>query len=129
MTASALHPRFNGPALPGEKSLLWTLDGIGLDELHFYMGIVPGSPLMRVPGKSDAEIGTYAATMLPNDVMDLLASTMEKRGYQAVHASGLTPVSFGSRQGFRFHLAFSSGSGLEMEGTALAIKQDMAGSI
>ena len=97
------------------------LDGAGLDELHFYTGIAPGQPLMKIPGKSAAEIGTYSATMLPNDVMDLLASSLEKYNYQTVRGSGLTPVTIGTHAGFRFNLTFSTASGLEMQGTALAV--------
>jgi len=111
-------------SLPNVSDVFWTIDGIGLDELHFYTGIAPGQPLMKIPGKTAAEVGTYAATMLPNDVMDLLASSLEKENYQTVHSSGLTPVTIGSHAAFRFNLTFSTPSGLEMQGTALAIQQN-----
>ena len=45
-----------------------------------------------------------ASSMLPNDVMDLIARSLGKMGYQNVHASNLTPAPFGNATGFRFDL-------------------------
>jgi hypothetical protein len=96
-----------------------TIDGIGLGELHYYTGIAPGNPIFTVPGVSKAEASTYNANMLPNDVMDLLAATLQKAGNEAVKTSDLAPAKFGSANGFKFHLSYVAKSGLEMKGEAL----------
>ena len=61
--------------------------------------------------------------MLPNDVMDLLASTVEKIGYRQVRTSGLAPFPFGAGTGFRFNLDFTTANDLQMKGTALAAQR------
>lgn len=111
-------------ARPNISSSLWTIDGLGLDELYFFTDVKSGQPLVKVKSddKKTANL-LYNDTMLPNDVMDLMASTLEALGYQQVHASGLAPAPFGKTTGFRFNLDFSTQSGLEMKGTALAAQR------
>jgi hypothetical protein len=77
-----------------------TIDGVGLGEVHYYTGIQPGKPIIDIASMSNNEIGKYQATMIPNDVMDLLASNLQKAGCQNVRASDLAPAKFGSANGF-----------------------------
>ena len=56
--------------------------------------------------------------MLPDDVMDMIASTLGKNGDQQVRTSALRPVPFGTVTGFRFDLAFTTEDGLQMKGMA-----------
>jgi len=103
----------------------WTVDGIGLDELHFYTGIENGKALLDVWSRDTrAELGLYKADMLPNDVMDLIVRSLGKLGYGNVHASNLTPVPFGTATGFRFDLTLSSPSDLRLKGMALASQRN-----
>jgi hypothetical protein len=105
---------------PGISGTVWTIDGLGLNELRFLTGIVPGRPLLDVQGVPRAELVGYNATMLPNDVMDMTVSTLGKLGNQQVRAAALRPAPFGAASGFRFDLAFATKDGLEMKGIALA---------
>jgi hypothetical protein len=98
---------------------LWTIDGFGLDELRFFNGIKSGDPLMQIPGVNRKDMVTYNMTMLPNDVMDLVTSTLGKAGYQQVRSTGLRPAPFGTAAGFRFDLSFATKEGLQMKGAAL----------
>lgn len=109
-------------AVSGPSSL--TIDGIGLDEMRCYTGIEPGKPIIDVSGMSNKEIGVYSTSMLPHDVMELLAADMEKGGSEDVRTSGLAPAKFGSTEGFRFDLSYLTKDGLEMKGEALAAQRD-----
>ena len=97
---------------------VWTIDGLGLDELVFFSGVAAGAPLLRIPGVAQKDMVLYNATMLPDDVMDMIASTLGKNGDQQVRTSALRPVPFGTVTGFRFDLAFTTEDGLQMKGMA-----------
>ena len=111
--ASAAGPRDGG------TRTVWTIDGLGLDELRFLTGVAEGAPLLRVPGVDPKDMVTYNTTMLPDDVMDMVAGTLGKAGNQQLRASALRPVPFGTITGFRFDLAFTTEDGLQMKGLAL----------
>ncbi len=108
---------------PGMDPLL-TIDGIGLNELHYYTGIAAGKPIFSVAGVSDKEAGLYSPDMLPNDVMDLLVGNLTKSGNQDVRASNLAPAKFGTSNGFKFDLAYVTANGLDMRGEVLALQHD-----
>ena len=111
------------PFGPGISTTVWTIDGFGLNEVRFLMGIKPGNPLTRVSGIPPSELGTYSATMLPNDVMDLLASTLGKAEFQQIRTERLRPAQFGGVQGFRFDLDYLRKSGLQMKAMVLAAQR------
>jgi hypothetical protein len=96
---------------------VWTIDGLGLDELRFYPAIEAGHPLYSA---NDATLPKYDASMLPDDVAEFFASTLGHAGFRQVKASDLKPKQFGSQSGFEFHLAFTTPDGLEMKGLVLA---------
>jgi hypothetical protein len=104
---------------PGISGTVWTIDGLGLNELRFFTGIAPGAPLLSIPGVDKRDLTAYDATMLPNDVMELVATTLGKMGGQQVATTGLRPASFGSVTGFRFDLALATMDGLQIKGEAL----------
>ena len=104
------------------KDPFWTQDGVGLDELHFYIGVKDGQPLIQVPGAGKDDLGKYRATMLPNDVADLFVATLGKAGFQNVRAERLRPCPFGNITGFCFDLSLANGDGLSMRGRAMAGK-------
>jgi hypothetical protein len=106
----------NNPAVSGK---VWTADGVALDSVMFFTGVEPGTPLIKVSGVSKDEVRSYQSGMVPDDVMELLASNVSKLGYQQITTSNLRPASFGAAQGFRFDLAFTAGDGLEMKGMSI----------
>jgi hypothetical protein len=112
-----------GPNIAGQ---VWTIDGLGLNELRFLTRIEPGNPLMQIPGVARNDLRLYQDSMLPNDVMDLVAATLGQIGHQQVRTSGLRPVPFGPAMGFRFDLDFISSNGLEMKGMAMAAQRNGA---
>jgi hypothetical protein len=102
---------------------LWTIDGIGLNELRFYTGVASGRPLMQIPGVQFRDLGKYESTMLPNDVMDLFAGTMDKAGHQQIRTAELRPAPFGPITGFRFNFTYATADGLQMKGMVLAAQR------
>jgi hypothetical protein len=100
----------------------WTVDGIGLDELHFYVGIKEGQPLFSVPGVSDKDLGHYQSKMLPNDVQDLMVTTLEKARFENVRPDRLRPCPFGSATGYCFDLTMANPDGLLLKGRVIAYK-------
>jgi len=108
----------------GFTGTVWTIDGLGLNELRFLTGIAPGNPMMTISGVNRKDMIAYDTTMLPNDVMDMVSGTLGKAGYQQVRPDGLRPVPFGSTPGFRFDLSLTTKDGLLMKGTALTAQRD-----
>jgi hypothetical protein len=89
---------------------VWTVDGFALNQLRFTTGIQSGKALFGSDGAKG--VGTYSSDMLPNDVMDMVASTMK------VGTAALRPAPFGPVMGFRFDISYLN-DGLRMKGTAL----------
>jgi hypothetical protein len=103
----------------GLSGTVWTIDGFGLNELRFLTGVAAGVPLLRIDGVDRKDMVSYNTTMLPDDVMDLVTTTLGKAGNQQLRTTGLRPVPFGSVTGFRFDLAYTTSDGLQMKGSAL----------
>jgi hypothetical protein len=108
-----------GPLNGGLSGTVWTIDGFGLNELRFLTGVASGAPLLRIPGVEQKDMVLYNTTMLPDDVMEMIASTLGKAGNQQLRTSALRPVPFGTVTGFRFDLAFTTKDGLQMKGITL----------
>ena len=104
---------------PGFQGTLWTEDGASLDSLMFFTGIAPGKPLIDINAVSNKELKFYQAGMLPDDVMELLSTNFSKLGYQQIHTGNLRPSPFGSADGFRFDMSFTTADGLQMKGAAI----------
>jgi hypothetical protein len=103
--------------------LVWTADGPNVNNIHFLTGIKPGKPLFHIFGVDDKQLGAFDAKMLPNDIQDLVVTTMGKQGYQNVRSGNLSPCPFGSATGFCFDLDFATQDGLQMKGMSMARKQ------
>jgi hypothetical protein len=106
----------NNPTVSGT---VWTADGVALDALMFVTGIKPGAPLIKITGVGKDEVRLYQTGMVPDDVMELLASNLGKLGYQQIATTNLRPAPFGAREGFRFDLTYVTPDGLEMKGMAI----------
>jgi hypothetical protein len=103
---------------PGGAQYIWTIDGFALNEMIFATGISNGNPIVSDP-QNIYDLPVYRRTMLPDDVMELIAATLRKLGYQRLRTDALHPIMFGSATGFRFSFSYATESGLEMKGTAV----------
>ncbi len=102
-----------------DTTSVWTIDGLALDELLFLTGVTAGDPLFRSSDVDKKDMIAYNATMLPDDVMEMIAGTLGKAGSRQLRTSMLRPVRFGTVTGFRFDLVYTTQDGLEMKGMAL----------
>jgi hypothetical protein len=107
---------------PNIDGTVWTVDGLGLNELRFMTGVLPGRPLLEIGGVKNADLVHYQADMLPDDISELTVSTLQKMGYSQAHTANLKPAPFGPAQGFSFDFA-ASRNGLEMKGLALGAQR------
>ena len=96
---------------------IWTSEGPLIDRVYFFTGIKSGRAL--ISGVHDDRVA-FDAKMLPNDVEDLVVTTLTRTGYQGVRAGSLAPCPFGADKGFCFDLSFATDDGLEMKGMAMA---------
>jgi hypothetical protein len=112
------------PAGSGISDAVWTIDGFGLNELHFLLGRKAGDTLFKVRDKQDLPV--VKAGMLPNDAMDLVVNSLTRMKNNQVRASNLAPAAFGAANaGFRFDIAYVNPDGLEMRGMVLgAVRKD-----
>jgi hypothetical protein len=104
--------------------VIWTTQGINVDSVHFVTGVKSGDPVVRIGGVSRDSQPLFDAKMLPNDVQDLIVTTLTRQGYQNVRAGALAPCPFGAVTGFCFDLNFNTPDGLEMKGMVMARKKD-----
>lgn len=111
-------------AYPGTTGKVWTIDGVGLNTLHFFMDVESGEPVVRLLAQSNDDMPSYDQSMLAPDVMDLIATTMTKLGAQQVETDNLRPSQFGPNSGYKFDLKYTVASGLIMNGIALAAQRE-----
>ena len=115
------------PSGVGVSDAVWTIDGFGLNELHFLLGRKPGDTMFTVRDSQRKDFPAVKKGMLPNDAMELMVNSMTRLGNNQVRASNLAPAAFGEpNAGFRFDLNYVNADGLEMRGMALgAQRSDM----
>jgi hypothetical protein len=101
---------------------VWTVDGPLLDSLQFTSALADGDALYELPGRE--EVPRFRANMSESEVMEFVVDSLAAAGAQKIEATGLAPAPFGPRPGFRFDLAYQSGSGLDKLGMALGTLED-----
>lgn len=84
----------------------WTRDGLLLDRLEFIPAVADGETLIVSNDKS-AALPTFRKDMLPNEIEELVESTIVKyfgEGQAAVSTSNLRPHRFGEHRGVLFDI-------------------------
>ena len=85
----------------------WTQDGLLLDRLVFIPGVPDGETIV-MPLTKDAALPVFRKDMLPNEIEELVESTIVKdfgEGNAAVTTSNLRPHRFGEHAGFLFDIS------------------------
>jgi len=85
----------------------WTRDGLLLDRMVFIPAVADGEAL-AVSRAKDAAMPVFHKDMLPNEIEELLESTIVKffgEGQAAVSTSNLRPHRFGERSGIMFDIS------------------------
>lgn len=84
----------------------WTQDGLLLDRMVFIPAVPDGEPL-AVSRSKDAALPVFRKDMLPNELEELVESTIVKyfgEGQAAVSTSNLRPHRFGEHRGVMFDI-------------------------
>ena len=84
----------------------WTKDGLLLDRLFIVAGVPDGEPMIKSRAK-DAALPPFRAHMLPNEIEELVESTIVKlygEGNSAVETRNLRPHRFDEQRGILFDI-------------------------
>lgn len=96
---------------PGRNAESWTLDGMPLNELTFYGGIVDNQALFNEVDKRDKPLPRFSATMLAPDVVQLFESSYRLAGGSALFTvDSVEPATFAGQSGFKFTYTFTQQS-------------------
>lgn len=109
-------------ARPGKFAEIWTLDGEQLNDVTFYGGVEPGSPLVKERDRKRAPLPKFSASTLLMEVPELLEGTY-RAGKQigGFTVTGSRPDKFLGRQGVNFTYEFTDKDKLPRKGEARAV--------
>ncbi len=110
---------WNKGARPGRLSEAWTLDGLSLNELTFYGGILDNTPLFREIDKKAAPLPRFSKSMLAPDVVQLFESSYRVAlGTSLITIDSVEPATFAGNQGFKFTYSFAVQDEVKRKGEA-----------
>ena len=120
--STASRRRSNGTATPTAIWRYGRSTARSWNSLQFTSALADGDALYDLPGRE--EVPRFRANMSESEVMEFVVDSLAAAGAQKIEASGLAPAPFGPRPGFRFDLAYQSGSGLDKLGMAIGTLKD-----
>ena len=109
-----------------EGTQTWTQDGLLLDRLVLIPGVADGESLL-VSQSESAALPTFRKDMLPNEIEELMESTLVKyfgEGNAAVSTANLRPQTFGEQRGVMFDIAARLTDSPDYKGTVGAFIAD-----
>ena len=106
----------------GRNAESWTLDGLPLNDLSFYAGIVSGQPLFREVAKKERPLPHFSATMLPTDIVQLFEGSYRVAAQTSLFTiDKVEPTTFVGRAGVHFTYTFTvQGEEVKRRGEATA---------
>jgi hypothetical protein len=103
-------------AAGGNKTEVWTTDGLPLDTLVFYVGIADGEPLVQLPQRRDKQQPIFHGTMPAHGIVDLYGTVVSEGG-NGFSLGKLAPTTFLDTAGFRFEFTLlRKGDEVELKG-------------
>jgi hypothetical protein len=110
---------WNRGARPGRLYEAWTLDGLSINELTFYGGIVEGKTLFREVDKINAPLPKFSKTMLAPDVASMMESSYRiALQTPLMQVDTIEPATFAGAQGFKFTYHFTFADEVKRLGVA-----------
>jgi hypothetical protein len=110
---------WNKWARPGRLSENWTLDGVTINELTFYGGILDNTPLFREVDKTNAPLPRFSKTMLLPDIASLFESSYRVAlGTSLMKIDTIEPATFAGKPGFKFTYSFAVSDEVKRSGEA-----------
>lgn len=92
--------RLEGKARP-EHEWIWTVNGVPLDHVRFFIGIDAGAPLHPSGSKTGKREAVFEARMEPEDIVELFSAFVSADGGN-FQLDKLAPCPFAGGDGFRF---------------------------
>lgn len=100
----------------------WTVDGLSVDRLHFFVGLPDGATL--APVAKDARPLVFKAAMPAHEIVSLYQGLLTRDG-SSFTLSRLEPVEFLGAPGFRFeYLLVRKGDDVRLQGVAYGVVRD-----
>ncbi len=92
----------------GRNAESWTFDGLPLNDLSFYGGIIEGQSLFRDADKKQNPLPKFSATMLPTDIVQLFEGSYRVAAHTALFdIDKVEPTSFAGQAGVHFSYHFT----------------------
>lgn len=93
---------------PGRAAESWTLDGLGLNDITFYGGIINDATLFREVDKINRPLPHFSSTMLPTDIAQLLESSYRiANNTSLMEITTIEPARFAGADGIHFTYSFT----------------------
>lgn len=109
---------------PIPKGELWTLDGLGLNELYFVSGLIPGETIYKDTKKKDRPLPQFRAGAQLTDIPELFESSNRVvLNTSMFQITGVEPTTLGGQPGVKFAYEYA------VEGSPLTRKGIAAGTI
>lgn len=97
-------------ARPSNRGEIWTLDGLGLNELSFFAGIRDGETLYHEQDRRNLPLPRYRSNMSPLDVVELFEGSNRILLQSSIFEIGkVEPAKLAGHDGVRFQYRFVAG--------------------
>jgi hypothetical protein len=106
---------------PIKKGEVWTLDGVGLNEVYFVSGLIVGETLYRDADKKNRPLPTLTKAMTLTDIPEFFESSNRIALNTSVFTlTGVEPAKMGDRDAVKFSYEYAvEGSPLKRQGIAV----------
>lgn len=92
----------------GRNAESWTLDGLSLNDVTFYGGVLNDETLFREVNKKERPLPRFSSTMLMPDVAGLFEGSYRvANGTSIFSIDSMEPGTFAGQDGFRFTYSFT----------------------
>lgn len=109
-----------------DKMTIWTMDGMGLQQLRFISGIEDGEVLYP-SGKPEVveKLPKFDKKMSLIEIREFLVNSVDATNFQDFREDAFEPATFGGVNGFRMQYRMASKQGLEYRGLFVgAVRKD-----
>lgn len=122
MTATPKAGWNRSSARPSGRGERWTRDGLALNELTFFAGVVDGETLYHEPYAAKQKLPKFRSQMLPTEIVELFENSNRMILDSSVFAvATVEPSKLGQFDGVRFSYSYAAqDEGLTRKGEAVA---------
>lgn len=93
---------------PSKRGETWTVDGVSLNELQFFAGVLPGEPIYRERNRKDEPLPRFDAKMLPPEIVQVVEGSHRILLRTSLFEVGeVAPMPLGGHPGLRFTYSYS----------------------